>query len=224
MTTSLAHSRHDPAGTDPKTAPPKPVRGRPVGDREAKRTELLQAGIRVIAEEGYSGASLRKVAKEAGHTTGAISYYFADKEDMMRAIVDYMFDRFDTTLDVGESLDDLSALFHHWIELNSNPEGWLAGFQLVAHARHEPVLARVYQERYASYRERFAAMLSRMQAEGKVRTDISAALLADDLGAIADGWSLMLPIEPERFAPEAVAALIDSIIVMLRPHPLANGR
>lgn len=46
-------------------------RGRPVGDREAKRAELLRAAISVIAQEGFAGASLRKVAQRAGCTTGS---------------------------------------------------------------------------------------------------------------------------------------------------------
>lgn len=43
-------------------------RGRPVGDHEAKRAELLKAAISVIAQEGLAGASLRKVAQRAGCT------------------------------------------------------------------------------------------------------------------------------------------------------------
>lgn len=194
-------------------------RGRPVGDREAKRKELLRAGIRVIADVGFSGASLRKVAKEAGHTTGAISYYFADKEAMVVAIIEHMFDGFDTTLELGDSLEGIRRLFKRWLELNSNSEGWLAGFQLLARARHEPAFAAIYQDRYAKYRNRFAATLARLQGIGVVRSDIAAELLADHLGSIADGWTIMLPIEPERFAPERVDALIDSILDMLRPLP-----
>ncbi|WP_414694373.1 TetR family transcriptional regulator, partial [Phenylobacterium sp.] len=40
-------------------------RGRPVGDRDARRAELLAAAIAVIAQEGYAGTSLRKVAEQA---------------------------------------------------------------------------------------------------------------------------------------------------------------
>lgn len=56
------------------------TRGRPIGDREAKREALLRAASSVIAEEGYASASLRKVAKSAGYTTGAVTYYFANKK------------------------------------------------------------------------------------------------------------------------------------------------
>lgn len=199
-------------------------RGRPVGDREAQRRKLLRAGIKVIAHEGYSGASLRKVAKEAGHTTGAITYYFADKEEMVAAIIDYMFDGFDRMLDSGDEVADHRKRLKRWVELNANSDGWLAGFQLLARARHEPAFARVYQERYARYRDRLAGIIRKQQDAGEVRGDIPAEMLADHLGSIADGWVLMLPIETERFAPERVDSLIDSIIQLIQPTPVDQAR
>jgi TetR/AcrR family transcriptional regulator, transcriptional repressor of aconitase len=49
-------------------------------DREAKSSELIEAARYVIARDGYAGASLLKVAARAGYSTGAVTYYFANKE------------------------------------------------------------------------------------------------------------------------------------------------
>lgn len=201
---------------DAKTSKPG-RRGRPVGDREAKRKELLRAGIKVIADLGYAGASLRKVAKEAGHTTGAITYYFEDKEAMVRAIIEHMFDEFDEMLELGDEVSDMRKRYQRWIELNSDSDAWLASFQLLARARHEPAFAAIYQERYQNYRDRLAEIIVKQQAAGVVRDDIPADMLADNLSAIGDGWMMLLPIEPERFAPKRVEALIDSITALLAP-------
>jgi AcrR family transcriptional regulator len=192
-------------------------RGRPVGDREAQRKKILRAGIKVIAREGYAGASLRKVAQEAGHTTGALTYYFADKEELVSAIIDHMFDSFDRLLDTGDDIADHRSRYRQWIELNSQSDSWIAGFQLLANARHEPTFAAVYRERYSRYRQRLTEIIKKQQAAGVVRGDIPADLLADHLSSIGDGWVIMLPIETERFAPERVDALIDSIMRLLQP-------
>lgn len=202
-------------------APAPRGRGRPVGDREAQREKILRAGIKVIAREGYAGASLRKVAQEAGHTTGALTYYFSDKEELFGAIVARMFDAFDRLLDSGDDMADHPGRYRRWLELNSNSDGWIAGVQLLAHARHEPALAAVYRERYERYRERLTEILAHQQAAGLVRADIPADLLADHLGSIGDGWMIMLPIETDRFAPERVEALIASIMRLLQPPPEA---
>src|SRR3974390_761007 len=83
-------------------APSAPSRGRPVGDREARRTELLKAAISVIAQEGFAEASLRKVAERAGCSTGAVTYYFANREEMMAAVIESQFDVFDAMLRVSD--------------------------------------------------------------------------------------------------------------------------
>ena len=70
-------------------------RGRPIGDREAKSGELIEAARYVIAREGYAGASLRKVAARAGCSTGAVTYYFANKEAMVATVAEALFDEFD---------------------------------------------------------------------------------------------------------------------------------
>lgn len=214
-----------PAAEADAAEPPKRAgRGRPVGDREAQRRKLLRAGIKVIAEEGYSGASLRKVAKEAGHTTGAITYYFADKEAMVGAIIEHMFDGFDAILDLGDGVTDLAKMYKRWVELNSNSDGWIAGFQLLARARHEPQFAEIYRERYKNYRARLTESIEKQQAAGTVRNDIPADLLADTIGSVGDGWMIMLPIETERFTPDRLDAIIASIMRLLQPvSPVRGG-
>lgn len=194
-------------------------RGRPVGDREAKRNELLSAAISVIANDGYAGASMRKVARHAGYTTGAVTYYFANKEEMVSAVAESVFDQFDAMLNPDEDSVDVRTIVQQWMDWTSDGETdtWLAVFQLLAHARHEPVFASVIKQRYSGFRKTLAAILARGQDQGVVRKDIKADLLADQLSAISDGWLMMLPIEPERFKPNRSKALLDAVITLISP-------
>ena len=50
------------------------------------KNALSQAGIKILAEEGIEGFSLRKVAREAGVTHSAPYAHFADKQAMIAAI------------------------------------------------------------------------------------------------------------------------------------------
>ncbi len=200
-------------------------RGRPVGDHAAKRAELLKAAISVIAREGFAGASLRKVAQRAECTTGAVTYYFANKEKMVTAVAESLFDQFDAQLGKGQDRIDVRVGLQRWLSwINSDdPEPWQAAFQLLAHARHEPAFAAVYQRRYARYRDALTAILARGQTRGLIRCDIPADLLADQLSAIGDGWMIMFPVEPDRFQPTRVQALVDATIAMISPPPATNG-
>lgn len=216
--TDLSKNMSDrPTDNQTKAKPAK--RGRPVGDREAKRKELLSAAISVIASEGYAGASMRKVAKKAGHTTGAVTYYFANKEEMVAAVADNLWDQFDATLEVDHEAVDVRTIIQQWMDWTRSEDSdtWLAVFQLLAHARHEPVFASVIRERYTKFRQALAVVLARGQEQGVVRDDIRADLLADQLSAISDGWLMLLPIEPERFTPDRSEALLDAAITLISP-------
>ena len=175
--------------------------------------------MKVIADEGFAAASLRKVAQRAGCTTGAVSYYFANKEAMMVAVIESRFDEFDRLLEIGDDAASVRQMFERWLEI-TNPEDagvWVAGFQLLAYARHEPALAAAYQRRYARYRDVFASILASGQRQGWVRKDIPADLLADQLSAMGDGWMMLFPIEPDRFGPKRVKALLDATMAIISP-------
>ncbi|PYC79758.1 TetR family transcriptional regulator [Streptomyces tateyamensis] len=54
----------------------------------ARRGQIVQAAIEVIATEGYAKASYARIAKQAGlSSTGMISYHFAGKGDLLREVV-----------------------------------------------------------------------------------------------------------------------------------------
>ncbi|MGY1808014.1 TetR/AcrR family transcriptional regulator [Blastococcus sp. SYSU D00669] len=48
-----------------------------------RKTEIVEAAVRVIATVGLSGLSMRAVAAEAGMPLGALSYYFTGKSDLV---------------------------------------------------------------------------------------------------------------------------------------------
>ncbi|MFI9230843.1 TetR/AcrR family transcriptional regulator [Streptomyces rimosus] len=211
-----------PANNDAGTGPVA-RRGRPAGDRAAKRAELLKAAASVIAEEGYANTSLRKVAHRAGCTTGAVTYYFANKEELVTALAESRFDDFDAMLAAGRDQPDIRAILERWLlRTTDDPEFWPVMSQLLVHARYEPAFAAVIERRYARHRNALASLLSAGQAQGSIRDDIPADLLADQLGAIGDGWMMMFPIEPKRFTPGRVQALLDAAITLIAPPPGAR--
>jgi TetR/AcrR family transcriptional regulator, fatty acid metabolism regulator protein len=58
----------------------------------ARRAQILRHAIDVVADHGYAGASLNRIAEHAGISKGLISYHFAGKTDLLEAIVHYVFE------------------------------------------------------------------------------------------------------------------------------------
>lgn len=197
-------------------ADPVVRRGRPTGDHDAKRAELLKAAASVIAQEGYANTSLRKVAQRAGCTTGAVTYYFANKQALIAAVSESRFDSFDAMLEAHRAQTDIKAIFERWLARTiDDPEFWPVMIQLLTHARYEPAFAAVIERRYARYREVLTSIVATGQAQGRIRDDIPADLLADQLSAIGDGWMMMFPIERKRFTPSRVQTLLDAAIALI---------
>jgi AcrR family transcriptional regulator len=55
---------------------------------EATRERVLFVALRIVAEEGAQHLRLRRVAAEAGVTTGALYHHFGSKDGLIRAVAE----------------------------------------------------------------------------------------------------------------------------------------
>ncbi|WP_340645943.1 TetR family transcriptional regulator C-terminal domain-containing protein [Phenylobacterium sp.] len=54
-----------------------------VVDSVSKRSEFVDASLDVIAREGLGAATLRRIAAEAGCTTGSVTHYFSGRDVLL---------------------------------------------------------------------------------------------------------------------------------------------
>lgn len=54
---------------------------------EMTRQAILEASYRLFTEQGYHGTSMRAIAAQAGITVGSIYNHFADKEQIIQAVI-----------------------------------------------------------------------------------------------------------------------------------------
>ncbi|CCH79777.1 Transcriptional regulator, TetR family [Nostocoides japonicum T1-X7] len=54
---------------------------------EARRAQIIQCAVDVIAESGYARATMAEIGKRAGIAKSVISYHFADKGELMQELV-----------------------------------------------------------------------------------------------------------------------------------------
>ncbi|MCO1654846.1 TetR/AcrR family transcriptional regulator [Pseudonocardia humida] len=58
---------------------------------EARRAQIIESAIGTLAELGYTGTSLARVAERVGISKGVISYHFAGKAELMEQIVERVY-------------------------------------------------------------------------------------------------------------------------------------
>ena len=54
-------------------------------DHAQRRDEIALVACRVVAEHGFDQASMVRIAREAGYTTGMLAHYFDSKQDIIIA-------------------------------------------------------------------------------------------------------------------------------------------
>jgi AcrR family transcriptional regulator len=67
-------------------------------DHAQRRDEIALVACRVVAENGFDQASMVRIAREAGYTTGMLAHYFDTKQDIIIAGLRLILRRIDERL------------------------------------------------------------------------------------------------------------------------------
>jgi AcrR family transcriptional regulator len=130
-------------------------------DHAARRDEIAQVACRVVAQLGFEQATVVKIAREAGYTTGMIAHYFDSKQEIilaaLRLILKRMEERLAMRADSG--LLDLLAESLPLDEQRTTECAFWMGFwgQVPADRRLRRINAWVHREYMRLYERCFAA-------------------------------------------------------------------
>jgi AcrR family transcriptional regulator len=186
-----------------------------------RREQLLDAAIGLVASKGYEATTVRDIAAAADVATGTIAYWFASRDDLLRAALVEAARRFGRRLDdalasAATPLDELIA--HAAVATPRTPAEKAAQVVWVEfwrQAQRDPELRALHERLYDSWRARIAASVRAGVEAGTFR-----AVDADDWArrfvALADGLALHVLLHPgsvtaddmERIAREHIAATL----------------
>lgn len=75
----------------------------PTFTEQARRAQLVRMTIESVAEHGYAGTSLARIAEAAGVTKAAVLYHYASKNDLVEAAHEHVLSAL--VIAVGEAVD-----------------------------------------------------------------------------------------------------------------------
>jgi AcrR family transcriptional regulator len=94
-----------------------PVSAKP-SKREITRLKVIEAAIECIYNDGFHAAHTNRIAEAAGVSWGVLQYHFGDKDGLLQAVLDHIFDDFSTTLKKTRlEGDDLQGRISQLIDL-----------------------------------------------------------------------------------------------------------
>jgi AcrR family transcriptional regulator len=86
--------------------------------REVTRKKVIRAAINSIYRDGFHAAHTNRIAEEAGVSWGVLQYHFGDKDGLLQAVIDYIFEDFLQTLSqAAVNGEDLEQRLEQLIEV-----------------------------------------------------------------------------------------------------------
>ena len=143
-----------------------------------RQREILRIALELIADEGYSGLSMRGLARACDMKLGALQYHFRTWEDMLRGIVKYIAFEFSSRLKakkgVGNSLT-VRAIAEFMLDYTADDDLLLSDKlwpQLWAMQQVEPLVSDLLEDVYAEYLQ----MLERAIEQSRPQATTAEAL------------------------------------------------
>jgi len=170
-----------------------------------RRAEIVRATIRCLARDGYSGLTMRKVAREAKVSQGILHYYFADKRAILVAALETVAADLDRRVAAAQSRGPrnararLLALVEACLRLSVEERAfWIVFVEFWGEMMHDRRLREINAALYDRTRRLIGAVVAQgVRARIFRRTDVLRA--AAVILALVDGVSLQLTFDPTAF-------------------------
>ena len=190
-------------------------------DATAMRRRILTATWDVIATEGIQSVSMRRVARAAGSTTGLITHYFADKDELVTYAYRTVLDRMiaDATARVAEASGVTERLLAA-IEAIEPNTAQMQRFTIVlmnfwAQAAFNRAFAAHCRQDYRRWRKLISGVIRDGIEAGELRAGTDAGMLTDVLTLLSDGFSVGMTLTPSNYPRRHREAILTQI---LRPY------
>lgn len=176
--------------------------------RDARRLQLIEATIRVLARRGYAAATLTEVAVEAGVSHGMVNFHFRTKQNLLTETLDFLAEEYRANWTGAleragpDPADQLTALIRADFDPHiTSPERLSAWCSFWGEAQSKPM----YQAKCGANDAAYTALLERICADlitqGAYRWD--AMSVARALRCLLEGlWLEMMTAQ----TPQSTAA------------------
>ncbi len=175
-------------------------------DHDARRREIADVVVEVIAREGLEAATIRRIAAEVGVSTTAITHYFADKDEMLlwayRTLGDWAHDHFEEAV-ARDPADLTGYLMSMTAAGTENLAFWRTYIAIWDKSLRDPVLA---AERDSWIDNALARIASFALV---VKPDCAdPAAVAKHMLAMVQGISVQILFKPDSWTAESVRAAL----------------
>jgi len=188
------------------------------------REKLLDVGTQMLTDQGYSGTGLKEILDTVGVPKGSFYNYFKSKEFFVSEIISRYYQRVKPDLELMlERSDDcaLQALRSFHSELfekvlaNGDTLGCPIGAMASEVGRNHELIHDTLSTSIVDWLGYYKLAISKGQKQGRIRSDISAEMLADAVWSYWQGEVVKFQICDDD--NESLLRSFDTLLELLRP-------
>jgi len=159
-----------------------------INTKTVAKSALLEAGMRVMIEKGYSNTSIQEVLDATNVPKGSFYYYFDSKEDFAMQIIDYFLATCDQLMDKcfdNKKLAPIERLKLYcqekktMLENDNCRKGCLIGNLSQEMSDQSEVLRARLEEALTKLRNRLARCIKEGQEKGEINANMDHIQLAE---------------------------------------------
>ena len=182
---------------------------------DARRRQILEAAVHVIAEQGLCDTGIKDVAERAGTSPALVIYYFSTKDQLLREALTHAERHFyDETAGALAELPSARERLVRLVQLSCAvgdvPPGileeWVLWLDLWARAPRDAEVARARETLDRRWRETIAGIVRDGQQAGEF-SPVDAGDFSLRLAALIDGLALQVVLGDPDVTPERMFEL-----------------
>lgn len=196
------------------------------GRATAKRERILDAAVKIFAQEGFYNAKVSQIAQEAGVADGTIYLYFKSKDDLLISLFEDRMERINANVrealaSTPNALERLKRLIRLQIELvESNRH--MAEVISIELRQSSKFMKEYANPKFAEFLRLIAGAVAEGQRAGDLRDDIDPPIFARALFGALDELTIAWlakgkqKMDLSRAAEQLGSVFIDGL--RARPH------
>lgn len=182
-------------------------------DHDEKRKQIAEAAWNIIRKEGVEKASIRRVAAEAGMSSGALRHYFSTQDEMLLFIMNYYLEEGKKRSQNKEwSENPVQAVEEVLLELVPIDEEkkietsvwWILALRSLT---SDTIKDKKDEMTDGTY-ELANSMIEILALKGVLSDSMNAELEKSRLTALIEGLSIHALLRPDIYSPEKVKEVI----------------
>ncbi|HXS45667.1 MAG TPA: TetR family transcriptional regulator C-terminal domain-containing protein [Solirubrobacteraceae bacterium] len=182
--------------------------------RPDTRTELLAAARRVVRREGFSGATVGEITREAGASVGLLNYYFGSKDEALaQAFEEIARGELEELEEIARRPDPPAERLAAYLDSSDwgDRDSWMLWIDAWADAARVGALRRTLAHFARGWRSALAEVLEDGALRGAWDCPDPAESAAIVVAAI-DGIGLQAMLHPGEVTPQRAAAWCRSVV------------